>query len=48
MLTGEIKKILAGVLKQVVSEHQERKAKLTDEDVKKFMEIRPLKAFGLN
>ena len=42
MLTGEVKKELIGVLQGIVKEHQERKALVTDEIVKQFMDIRPL------
>ena len=42
MLTGEVKKELIGVLQGIVKEHQERKALVTDEIVKQFMNIRPL------
>lgn len=37
MLTGEIKKILIGVLQKFVKEHQEKRKTITDEDVKKFL-----------
>ena len=37
MLTGEIKKILIKVIQKFVGEHQERRKKVTDEDVKKFL-----------
>lgn len=43
MLSGEIKKEIITVLQKIVGEYQERRAKVTDEDVKKFCEIRKLK-----
>jgi len=45
MLTGEIKKALIECLQPIVAEHIERRKKVTDQDVKDFMTIRPLK-FG--
>ena len=45
MLTGEIKKILIETLQPIVAEHAERRKKITDQDVKDFMTLRPLK-FG--
>jgi len=42
MLTGEIKAELIGVLQKLVAAHQERKAQVTDEDVKEYMRPRPL------
>jgi tryptophanyl-tRNA synthetase len=43
MLTGEVKAKLIAVLQQLVKEHQERRAKITDEDIRKFMRIHALK-----
>lgn len=40
MLTGEVKQICIKALQDFVADYQERRAKVTDEDVKKFMEIR--------
>ena len=37
MLTGEIKKILIGLLQKFVKDHQEKRKNITDEDVKKFL-----------
>lgn len=37
MLTGEIKKILIGILQKFVADHQEKRSKITDDDVKKFL-----------
>lgn len=37
MLTGEVKKILIGVLQKFVGEHQEKRKNITDEEVKKFL-----------
>eukprot|EP00117_Sycon_ciliatum_P019652 scpid18429/ scgid17748/ Tryptophan--tRNA ligase, cytoplasmic; Tryptophanyl-tRNA synthetase; T1-TrpRS; T2-TrpRS len=42
MLTGELKKELIGVLQAMVTEHQERRATVTDELLKQFMTPRPL------
>lgn len=42
MLTGEIKKELIGVLQELVKEHQERRAAVTDEVLAAFMAVRPL------
>ncbi|ESO90165.1 hypothetical protein LOTGIDRAFT_124007 [Lottia gigantea] len=42
LLTGHLKKELITVLQKLVGEHQERKAKITDADVKKFMTPRKL------
>ena len=44
MLTGEIKNILIDVLSKYLTEFQERRKKVTDEDVKKFMEVRKINA----
>jgi len=45
MLTGEIKKLLIETLQPIIAEHAERRKKVTDQDVKDFMALRPLK-FG--
>jgi tryptophanyl-tRNA synthetase len=42
MMTSEVKKELINVLTKVITEHQKRRALVTDEEVKKFMELRPL------
>ncbi|KRX08829.1 hypothetical protein PPERSA_08933 [Pseudocohnilembus persalinus] len=42
MLTSAIKGKLIELLQKLILEHQERRAKVTDEDVRKFMEIRKL------
>lgn len=42
MLTGEVKKELIGVLSELVAEHQARRALVTDEIVRQFMEVRAL------
>lgn len=42
MLTGEVKKELIGVLQQMVKEHQDRRAAVTDEVIASFMAVRPL------
>ena len=43
LLTGFLKKELIGVLQKLVAEHQGRRAKVTDEMVKRFMTPRKLK-----
>ena len=42
MLTGEVKSELIAVLQDVISKHQERRALVTDDMVKRFMTPRPL------
>lgn len=42
MLTGEVKKELIGLLQEMVKEHQERRALVTEDVVREFMAIRPL------
>ena len=42
MLTGEIKKTLIDLLTDMVTRHQEARAKVTDEMVDTFMSPRPL------
>ena len=42
MLTGQLKKELIGVLQKLVGEHQERRAKVTDDVVREFMTPRSL------
>ncbi|KAL7675088.1 hypothetical protein ACOME3_001357 [Neoechinorhynchus agilis] len=42
MLTGELKKITIDVVTKLLAEHQERRAKVTDDVVKEYMKIRPL------
>jgi tryptophanyl-tRNA synthetase len=42
MLSGEIKAELAGVLEKFIINYQAARAKITDEDVKKFMTIRKI------
>lgn len=44
MLTGEIKAILIETLSKYLVEFQERRKKVTDEDVRKFMEVRTINA----
>lgn len=41
MLTGEIKKVLIGVLQKIVKDHQLKRKSITREMVMKFMKIRP-------
>jgi len=40
--TGAVKNKLIEELQKLVAEHQERRAKITDEDVARWMEVRPL------
>ena len=40
--TGEVKKKLIGVLQELVKKHQERRAKITDEEVRKWMTERSI------
>lgn len=42
MLSSEVKKVLIDVLQNLVTEHQERRAKVTDDVVREFMSIRTL------
>lgn len=42
LLTGELKKILIETLTPVISEHQQRRAKISDDDLKLFMTPRRL------
>ena len=44
MLTGEIKAILIDVLQKFVADFQERRKKVTDEDVKQFTSVRKIEA----
>merc|ERR1712180_487738 len=43
MLTGELKKVLIETLQPLVAKHIERRKLVTDDVVKEFMRIRPLK-----
>jgi tryptophanyl-tRNA synthetase len=42
MYTGDVKKELIALLQKYVGDHQKRRAELTEESVKKFLEIRKL------
>jgi len=42
MLTGEVKKVLIELLQRVVAEHQEARARVTDEQVREFMSVRDM------
>ena len=42
MLTGEVKKILIAEVQKIIAEFQERRNKLTEEDVDLFFSIRML------
>jgi len=43
LLTGEVKKKLIEVLQALVKEHQEARAKITDDQVREFMSVRQMK-----
>ena len=45
MLTGEVKAILVDCLTKFLLEFQEKRSKVTDEDVAKFMEIRKMNPY---
>ena len=45
LLTGEVKAILIDVINKFLKDFQERRAKVTDEDVKKFMEVRKMNPY---
>lgn len=45
MSTGEIKEILAVTLIEFIEEFQERRNKVTDEDVEKFTKVRPINMY---
>lgn len=42
MMTGDVKNILIECLNEFLAEFQARRAKVTDEDVRKFMEVRKI------
>jgi len=42
MMTGDVKQVLIECLNEFLAEFQERRKKVTDEDVKKFMAIRKI------
>lgn len=46
MLTSEVKMILVELLQKIVKEHQDRRATITDAELKEWKSIRPLKLFG--
>lgn len=46
MLTGEVKKILIGILTGMTKAHQDARAAVTDEDVRRFMAVRPIDGSG--
>jgi tryptophanyl-tRNA synthetase len=41
-LSLQVKKELIGVLQQMVQEHQDRRAQVTPEVIRAYMEVRPL------
>ncbi|XP_046564947.1 tryptophan--tRNA ligase, cytoplasmic-like isoform X2 [Haliotis rubra] len=43
ILTGELKKELITLLQKIIGEHRERRAKITDDEIKLFMKPRKLK-----
>jgi len=43
MLTSEVKKVLIDVVVKLITEHQQRRAKISTEDVRAFMKIRQIK-----
>ncbi len=45
MKTGEVKSLLIKCLQEFLKDFQEKRAKVTEEDVKKFMEIRKIDPF---
>jgi len=45
MLTSEVKAILIEQVQKIVKDHQDRKAKITEAELKEWMSIRPLKLF---
>ena len=45
LLTGEVKKVLIECLQEFLKEFQERRAKVTDADVEKFMAQRKINMF---
>jgi tryptophanyl-tRNA synthetase len=45
LLTGEVKAILIDVINKFLKDFQEKRAKVTDEDVRKFMEIRQMNPY---
>ncbi|CAN0090845.1 unnamed protein product [Discosporangium mesarthrocarpum] len=46
MMTGEVKKILIDLLTELITAHQEARAKVTDETVQQFMSVRPIMEGG--
>jgi len=42
MMSGEVKKLLIGILQDLVKTHQERRAKVTDADIERFMQVRKI------
>lgn len=45
MMTGEVKLLLIDCLQKFVAEFQERRKKVTEEDVRKFMGVRPINPY---
>ena len=45
MLTGEVKKLLIEVVQTFVKDFQEKRAQITEDDVKHFMQIRKINPF---
>ena len=42
MLTGEVKQELIKVMQDFVTDFQEKRSKVTDDDVKKFLSVKPM------
>jgi len=42
-LTSDVKKVLIEVLTKLITDHQQKRAKITEEDVRAFMKIRQIK-----
>ena len=43
MFTGDVKKELIALLQKYVGDHQKRRSEVTEELIKKYLEIRKLK-----
>jgi len=43
LLTSDVKKVLIEVLTKLITDHQQKRAKITEEDVRAFMKIRQIK-----
>ena len=45
MLTGEIKQELIKIMQEFVTDFQQKRSEVTDEDVKKFLSVRKIQKF---